>query len=158
MDLELVEARWRIGHILTGELRGLAGDLRAAGHEVPALARLAERSDVPKEDRQAFERALRELGRGGMTRSDAALVVARRWATLLLSGEITPRAGAKAIARLRFKGGADLDEHLLPFERLDTDDATKRSRIRRAFTRRLDRATRAEARKLLSRKSFGLPA
>ena len=159
MDLELVEARWRIGHILTGDLRRLAAELRAEGHDVPALAQLAERSELPKEERQAFERALRELGRGGMTRSDAALVVARRWANLLLSGKITPRAGAKAIARLRFKGGAELDEHLLAFEHLDSEyDETKQSRIRGAFTRRLDRATREEAQKLLSRTSAGLPA
>ena len=151
-DLQLLEARWRVGHILTSELGRLADDLRAAGHDVPALAELAgiAARDLGREARPTFERALRELGCGEMTTSEAALVLAHRWATLLLDGTITPRAGAKAIARLRFKGGAELDEHLLAFELLDAEyDAVQQRRLRRHLTGRLDRATRAEAGRLL---------
>ena len=150
-DLELVEARWRAGHILTSELTRVAGELRAAGHDVPALSELARTpsSELRTSGRKTFERALRELGHGGMNGRDAAMLLARRWASLMLEGTISPRQAAKAIARLRFKAGAELDEHLLPFEALDAEyDQVRQRRLRGRFTPRLDRATRAAARRL----------
>ena len=152
MDLELVEARWRVGHILTSELPAVANDLRAAGHDAPALAELAAMpsTGAGANGRRAFERALRELGRGGMDGTEAALVVARRFAELLLAGTISPRATAKAIARLRWKGGADLDRDLEPFQRLaERYEDAERGRLGRLLARRLDPAVRAEARKLV---------
>ena len=142
-----------MGHILTSELDVVAGHLREAGHEAPALAELAAAPprELGTEARLTFERALRELGRGAMSTSEAAVVVARRFADLLLAGTITPRAGAKAIARLRWKGGADVDPQLGPFEQLaEQYEAAEQSRARRLVAPRLDRATRGEARKLLN--------
>ena len=150
-DLELVEARWRVGHILASELASVAVELREAGLDAPALREVA---DMPPaalrvDGRRAFERALRELGGGGMSASEAALVVARRFAQLLLAGTITPSAAAKAIAELRWKAGPDVDRAFAAFDRLAAryEDAS-RSLVGRFPARRLDAAARAEARNL----------
>ena len=146
-----MEARWRAGHILTSELARVAGELRAAGHEAPALSELARTppNELRGTGRKTFERALRELGHGGMSARDAAMVLARRWANLMLDGKISPRQAAKAIARLRFKAGAELDEHLLPFESLDAEyDELAQRRVRGRFTPSLDPATRAAGARL----------
>ncbi len=100
-----------------------------------------------------LERALRELGRGGMSASDGALLLSRHFAEQLLAGAITPRAAAKAIARVRWKGRAEVDAELLAFERLDCAyEEAEESAVRRLFgSRRLDTKVRDEARRLLGR-------
>ena len=152
MNLDLVEARWRVGYIRASELPGLASELVAAGHGVPTLAQLADGVDrPPARKRQMFELALRELGRGTMTGSDGARLVARSFAEGLLEGELTPRATARAIARVRWKGGPDVDAELCPFEELDERyEAIERSRLRPGFlTAFVDRRVRARARALV---------
>ena len=155
LDLELVEARWRVGHILTSELAALAATLRGAGMDAPSLRALAETpaEDLRERGRATFERALRELGGGGMSASDSALLLSRHFAEQLLAGTITPRAAAKAIARVRWKGRAEVDAELLAFERLDCayEEAEDNWVRRLVGARRLDAQVRREARKLLGR-------
>ena len=155
LTLELIEARWRVGHILTSDLGQVAASLRSAGIDAPSLRTLAETppSDLRERGRATFERALRELGRGGMSASDGALLLSRHFAEQLLAGAITPRAAAKAIARVRWKGRAEVDAELLAFERLDCAyEEAEDSTVRRLFgSRRLDAEVRDEARKLVGR-------
>jgi len=115
MDVELLEARWRMGRILTSDLRGIGAELAAAGQGAGAVAALAEgRSDA----RETFELVLAELGGGSMTDERAALVLARRFARLLLDGESPPDLTVKAIAGLRWRGGSGVDDALAPFAAL----------------------------------------
>ena len=153
MRLQLVEARWRVGYIRTSELPSLAGDLLAGGLDAPALRELAAvSSGEPALARQTFERALRELGQGGMTATGAALALADEFAERLLAGTLAPRTAARAISLLRWKGGADVDEHVLPFEHLDEEyGELQRGPLGWVGGRRLDGAVRRQARKLLDR-------
>jgi hypothetical protein len=153
MNLEEVEARWRAGHILASELPGVAQELVAAGHEVPALRQLiaTPEPEAPAESRRTFERALRELGRGGMSGSEAAMVLARQWARELVDRKLPPRRVTSAIAHVRFRGSADVDEALQPFCDLeDAYDELSGSRLARVRRLALDRRARREARRLLA--------
>jgi hypothetical protein len=152
-EIELAEARFRVGHVLASQLPGLAESLLGGGRDVPALRRLAamEVEEARRAGRMTFERALRELGAGGMNESDAALVVARHFAEQVLGGETTPELAAKGIAFLRWKGGPAVDRHVEPFRRLaERYEHRSSGRMGRLFTGPLDRRVRAEARKLLA--------
>jgi hypothetical protein len=152
MNLDEVEARWRAGHILTSELPALARDLVAAGHDVPALRQLvaAPEHGAASETRKTFERALRELGRGGMSDSEAALTLARHWAEQLLRRRLSPRWATRAIAYVRFRGSADVDEALEPFSELEElYEAASRGRLAPLRRLSLNRRARAEAKRLL---------
>lgn len=152
MDLEFVEASWRTGRYLTSDLPRIAGQLAAAGHDAPALRLLRDTAaeEVPGEGRELFELGLRELGRGAMTASEAALLIARRFAGQVVARKISARAGTKAIALVRWKGTADVDERLRPFSDLDDlyDDVGV-GRLGRLRAVRLNRVARNEARRLL---------
>ncbi len=151
--LERIEARWRLGHILASELAAAAEELLAAGHEAPALRELAamRMADLRHAGRDTFESALRDLGRGGMTASEAVLVLARAFSERLLAGALAPAQAAKAIALLRWKAGPDVDEYVVPFELLDERYESLATRRVTAFMarRRLDRRVRRQARELL---------
>ena len=151
IDLELLEARWRVGHILTSDLAGISAELAGAGHDVPALRKLlaTPREELPLLARDLFEEALRELGGGTMTASDAALLLARRFAAEILAGRITPRAGTRAIARVRWKGHGDVDDVLRPFWELDERYERASGALGGLATRRVDHAVRREASALL---------
>ena len=154
MNLDELEARWRAGHILASELPDVARELVASGHDVPALRQLlaTPADEVRGAARRTFERALRELGRGGMSRSDAAMVLARRWARELLERKLPPRRVTRAIAHVRFRGSADVDDALQPFCELDDAyEAFGDRRLARLRMRGLDRRARREARRLLAR-------
>jgi len=104
-----------MGRIGTSELGRVARELSAAGHATPGLSALADgRADA----RDAFEQVLRELGGGSMSDERAALVLARSFARLLLERESEAQIVTKAIAGLRWRGGAGVDEALAPFARL----------------------------------------
>ena len=154
MNIELLEARWRVGYVFTSELGGVARELIAAGHDRPALTVLATMppSELQEEGRRTFERALRELGHGGMSASDAALFVARHFAHLLLARRLDARATARAIALVRWKGGPDVDAPLAPFDRLAQEyERAVEGPLGGRLTLRLDRETRREARTLVDR-------
>jgi hypothetical protein len=154
VNLDEVEADWTAGHILTGELASLARTLVEGGHDVPALRQLLAMpfEEGRGEARRTFERALRELGRGGMSRSEAAMVLARRWSRELLARKLSARRATKAIAHVRFRGSADVDDALRPFSELYAlyEDADERA-LARLRTLGLNRRARAEARRLLAR-------
>lgn len=147
MDVELLEARWRMGRILTSELQRVAAELTAAGHRGVALAALAAGRADP---RDAFEQVLRELGGGGMPHDRAALVLARSYAQLLLDGGAPPRLAVKAIGGLRWKGGQSVDTALAPFATLDEryERAGMLGPLARLLVPRLDRRARELARRL----------
>jgi hypothetical protein len=152
-EIELAEARFRVGHVLASQLPGLAQELLRGGRDVPALRRLAtmDVEEARRDGRTTFERALRELGAGGMNESDAALVIARHFAEQVLEGETTPELAAKGIAFLRWKGGPAVDRQVEPFSRLaERYEQRSTGLIRRAFIGPLDRRVRSEARKLLA--------
>ena len=154
MNLDELEARWRAGHILTSDLREVARDLLESGHDVPALRQVlaAPEPAVAKEQRQAFERALRELGRGGMSGSEAAMVLARQWAEQLLRRKLSARRATRAIALVRFRGDADVDEALDPFSELaDRYEQLGSRRFGGIRALGLNRLARAEAKRLLGR-------
>jgi len=154
VNLDELEARWRAGHVLASELPSVARELVTAGHEVPALRQLlaTPQAEVRGEGRRTFERALRELGVGGMSHSEAAMVLARRWSSELLDRTLSPRRVTSAIAHIRFRGSADVDEALQPFCELDDAyEAFGDRRLARFRMRALDRRARREARRLLDR-------
>jgi len=154
VNLDDLEARWRAGHILASELPGVAGKLVESGHDVPALRQLlaTPAEEVRGEGRRTFERALRELGRGGMSQSEAVMVLARRWARELLDRNLPPRRVTSAIAHIRFHGSADVDEALQRFCELDDAyQASAERRLARFRMRALDHRARREARRLLDR-------
>ena len=154
MNLDHLEARWRAGHILASELPGVASELVASGHDVPALRQLlaTPAGEVRGDARRTFERALRELGRGGMSQSEAAMLLARRWARELLDCNLPPRRVTSAIAHVRFRGSADVDDALQPFCELDDAyQASAERRLARFRLRALDHRARREARRLLDR-------
>jgi hypothetical protein len=150
IDLELLEARWRMGRILTSELEGVAAELTAAGHDGPALTVLAAGRADPGD---TFEQVLRELGGGGMPHDRAALVLARSFAQQLLDGDAPPRLAVKAIGGLRWKGGESVDEQLVPFTTLDERYERARSLgpLAGLLVPRLDRRARDLARGLAGR-------
>ncbi|MBD0328900.1 MAG: hypothetical protein ICV64_02200 [Thermoleophilia bacterium] len=153
MNLDELEARWRAGHILTSQLSEIARELLAEGHDVPAVRSLAEAGESDAgEARRTFERALRELGRGGMNASEAAMLLARGWAEQLLARRLSPRWATRAIAYVRFRGSADVDEALGPFTELEDEyHAVSQQAFARLRMLPLNRRARAEARRLVER-------
>jgi hypothetical protein len=154
VDIELVEARWRAGRILTSELGAIARELAAAGHESPSVSALASAPEGGRADaRSLFDSALTELGGGSMGEAEAALVLARLFARELLAGEIGPEPAARGINSLRWKGGPEVDGALGPFSELEDRYETARATgplggiIRILVHRRM----RSEARRLLGR-------
>jgi len=79
VDLDVVEARWRIGLITANDLRGVANELLDEGVSTDSLIDLfALPVDVAFWEGPAlFDRALSELGRGRMTEAEAARVLSR---------------------------------------------------------------------------------
>jgi hypothetical protein len=138
MDVELLEARWRMGRILTSDLARLAAELAASGYGGPTLTALSTGTADPRE---TFEQVLRELGGGTMAHDRAALVLARSFARQLLEGEAPPRLTVKAIGGLRWKGGETVDDALVPFAQLDERYERARSLgpLAGLLTRGLDR-------------------
>ncbi len=155
MTLDDVEARWRAGHILSSQVPEVARELLAAGHDAPALRSLAESDETVdrREARRTFERALRELGRGGMGESEAAMILARGWAEQLVARRLSPSWATRAIAYVRFRGSVDVDEALEPFTELEDEYQTvSRQTFARLRMLPLNRRARAEARRLVERR------
>ena len=101
-ELELLEARWRIGEITHGDLHAVADDLLQAGVDTPALIELF--ALTPDEARwkgaPIFERVLEELGAGGTTEAEAATVLARHIARMVLDGSISASEATSQAAGL----------------------------------------------------------
>jgi hypothetical protein len=98
-DLDLIEARWRIGLITPSDLRGVASELLDRGVSADSLIELFSLPiDAAIWNGSAlFERALTELRGGQMPEAEAALVVAADIARGVLSGALEPsRATALA--------------------------------------------------------------
>ncbi len=98
MDLQLVQARWVLGHIPSAEVPRIAGEALEAGFDTPALRQLAgEKNPIMSDVGPVFERAFKELGKEPLARESAGQVIARWWARSILRGDSTPYEGAKAI-------------------------------------------------------------
>ncbi len=97
-DLQLVQARWVLGHISSAVVPKIALEALEAGFDTPALRVLAgEVRPIASDVGPVFERAFQELGLGTLTRESAGRVIARWWARSIIRGDATPYEGAKAI-------------------------------------------------------------
>lgn len=114
VDLELIEARWRLGLIQPGDLRGVASDLLDAGVASDPLVDLfALPPDVVVwRGPELFERALDELAEGRTTEAEAAQAVVRRIAADLLSGAAEPADTTALAASIYVRTGYRFDEFL----------------------------------------------
>lgn len=99
MDLDLVEARWRLGVFPPEGLPEVARQLAAEGHEGVATKALSELDRPTRSSASSlFDDVLDELGRERMAFDTAALLVARDIARRIVDGHLSPREGAHAIA------------------------------------------------------------
>src|SRR5215216_3605154 len=101
VDLDVVEARWRIGLISANDLHGVANELLDEGVSTDSLIDLfALPVDITFWEGPAlFDRALSELGRGQMTEAEAARVLSRHIARGVLSGALEPPKRLRARPR-----------------------------------------------------------
>jgi hypothetical protein len=92
-DLELVEARWRLGLIAPSDLRDVASDLldNEIGSESLVGIYALPSDAVAWRGAELFDQALQELGRGEVTEEEAAHVVAGDIAADLLSDHLLQR-------------------------------------------------------------------
>lgn len=99
MDLDLVEARWRLGVFPPEGLPEVARRLLEEGADGPAIRALAElRSPTRARAGSLFEDLLDGLDRRPMARERAGELVARSLAAKIVSGELPPDEGARRIA------------------------------------------------------------
>ena len=98
MTLELIEARYVLGQMLSDQLPAIACDLIAMGINSKSLGNLAGLSASEYPDaRELFERALLELGRKKMSNELALKYFTKDVSIKILSGSLTPYEGAKLI-------------------------------------------------------------
>lgn len=144
MDLDLVEARWRLGVFPPEGLPDVARRIVADGRDGVALRALAE-LDRPTRSAAGslFEDALDELGRERMSHDAAALIVARDLARRIVSGQLTPREGADKIAWEVWDQARELDQLGVFVTLLDKREREKDHR------ELVDEAILREARRLL---------
>jgi hypothetical protein len=111
-DLDVIEARWRIGLITASDLHALASDLLDSGVSSDSLIDLfALPVDVAVWDGPAlFDAALTELGRGRMTDTEAAHVVARHIARSVLSGALEPSQATALASSIYIRSGYRFDD------------------------------------------------
>jgi hypothetical protein len=101
--VDVLEARWRLGHLLSTELADAAVEILQSGHDCDAVWELActDVRDLPWQGAGLFERALEQLGRSRrMETPEAALTVAHRDAIECIAGEISPRELGRRVCRL----------------------------------------------------------
>ena len=111
VDLDLVEARWRIGLIMRNDLHAVAGELLDDGISADALIELFALpiDAVFWRGAPLFERALTDLGGGRMTEEEAAQALARDLARRVLSGTLPPAEGTSLAASIHVRTGYRFD-------------------------------------------------
>jgi len=101
VDVELVEAFWRIGWLDPEELEDVATRLLTEGKDSHALVSLAaaiasDRNDVSK----LFDQALYEIGHEAASENESGARVARHVASKIVSGDLAPEDGVAAMAMI----------------------------------------------------------
>jgi hypothetical protein len=92
----LAEAYWRLGWLTAIRARAAALDAIAEGHDAPALYDILDGGyGTAAEVHDLFARALAELGHPPSSPEDAALYIVQAWARTIVSGSLTPDAGAQ---------------------------------------------------------------
>jgi hypothetical protein len=91
-DLQLLEARWRLGEVTAQDLHDIADTLLAGGEDHEALIQLfsLDRDELRWKGAAAFESLLRAWGGGTMTQDDAVRVFVRALASGVVTGTIAP--------------------------------------------------------------------
>jgi hypothetical protein len=152
-DLDLIEARWRIGMITASDLHGVASDLLDSGISSDALIDLfALPVEVAAWDGPAlFNEALTELGRGGMTETEAASIVARDIARAVLSGVLEPPQATALASSIYVRSGyrfVDFNALYVLDDEMNYLDENGRSYLGRTSAD-VAHEVRAEARRIL---------
>jgi hypothetical protein len=109
-----LEAQWRTRGIRVEELREVAGALLTEGADADALIDLfaLEPDELPWQASPLFERALQQLGGGGMSEAEAVEVLLNDLAQSIEGGEKTPAEAAVAAASLYVRLGHHYVERL----------------------------------------------
>jgi hypothetical protein len=120
VDLNLVEARWRLGLITASDLHELASSLLDEGVESESLIELfaLPTDEVIWSGSRLFEKALVEVGRGELTDDEAARAVAYDLARRVLDGSLRPPEALAQAASIHVSTGYRFDV----FHRLYTLD------------------------------------
>jgi hypothetical protein len=99
-DLDVAVGIWVLGLLDSRDLPAVATAALSMGTDSQCLRELSGLSPVDlAEAGEIFEKAIRELGWGIPDRRSAAALYARCIAQLILSGDVTPRDGAKMLWR-----------------------------------------------------------
>jgi hypothetical protein len=99
MSFRQVQAYFRLGLLHVDDLPRVACDLLGAGYDsdpLVLLAGLPQRPD-PFEARDLFEKAVRQEGLPDLNEKEAGWIVAYHLASQIISGTISPHAGARQI-------------------------------------------------------------
>lgn len=100
MDVDLIEAMWRLEGFPPDELPDVAARALEEGYDGPALRALAGlRLPTREQVGELFDGALREMDRTPLSRMEAGMVVARDVAGKISRGELNPMEGANRIVR-----------------------------------------------------------
>jgi hypothetical protein len=107
MDLDLAQARWVLGMIPLDQLPELAAQAMVQGFEGPGVLDLASFDEPTLHliKPEIVEQAFREMGRAPLTRSQAALRVARELALRILRGQVSVEKGAADVFDLTRRCG-----------------------------------------------------
>jgi hypothetical protein len=91
-ELQLLEARWRVGEITESDLHGVADELLAKGEDDDALVQLfaLDRDELRWAGADAFESLLRAWGGGTVSEAKAVDIVLRDIASGVVAGTIAP--------------------------------------------------------------------
>jgi len=91
-DLQLLEARWRVGEISESDLHEVADELLAKGEDDDALILLfsLDQAELRWTGADAFESLLRTWGGGSIGEGEAVSIVLRDLAAGVLAGTLAP--------------------------------------------------------------------
>src|SRR5436305_2091962 len=101
MNFEIAEAAWWFGRLPSDRLPDLACAALEAGYDGPTLRQLAGLEAIPAPSaHKLMERALAEVGRRKLSKADAGRILARDYARQIVSGQLSPNAGARKLWQL----------------------------------------------------------
>jgi len=152
-DLELVEARWRLGLIQVSDLHRVASDLLDGGVISDSLVDLFALAPdaVAWRGAELFDRVLDELVQRRTTEAEAAQVVARCIASDVLSGAVEPEEATALAGSIYLSTDCRFDQFVGLYvldEEMSYLDAQGRSYLGRKGTE-VAKDVRAEAARIL---------
>ena len=160
MDLKFAAAYWRLGALPGEKLPGIAQAALLDGYDTESLRVLAGEQPAPKSELgELFERTLSECQVSDLSEPESALEIARYHAEKILSGEVSPYEGAKAIVQEAAQAVQPIPEEILAFVGLEDEfvDFGEQSRVQfygkercEAIRRELERRIMQEAGQLVA--------